>query len=329
MTNLNTLDVVTIGEAMALLVAETPGPLAGVDRFVRSCAGAELNVAVGLSRLGWRVGYVSRVGADPFGEYLLATLDAEGIDRRHVQVQAQYSTGFMLKSRELAGADPQIAYFRKGSAASHMGPEDLPEATLSAARYLHITGISMALSDSMLELVRAMVLRARAAGVQVSLDPNLRARLWASPQVMTDCINRMAALAHIVMPGLQEGQLLTGRATPEEIAAYYLDAGADQVVVKLGPRGAYAATQSARTWVPGFQVGQVVDTVGAGDGFAVGVLSGLMDGLPLVEAVVRGNAIGARVVQFVGDSEGLPTPEALAVALQAPRWSEAELRDSL
>jgi 2-dehydro-3-deoxygluconokinase len=328
-TGTERMDVVTIGEAMALLVAETPGPLAGVQRFVRSCAGAELNVAVGLSRLGWRVGYVSRVGADPFGEHLLATLDAEGINREHVQVQPEYSTGFMLKSQELTGADPQIAYFRKGSAASHMGPQDLPEATLCAARYLHITGISMALSDSMLELVQAMVLKARAAGVQVSLDPNLRPRLWASTQVMSDCINRMAASANTVMPGLQEGQLLTSRTTPQDIAAYYLDAGADHVVVKLGPRGAYAATHDTKAWVPGFQVSQVVDTVGAGDGFAVGVLSGLMGGLSLPNAVLQGNAIGARVVQFVGDSEGLPTPEALAAALQAPRWSEADLRKSL
>lgn len=327
--NAGTVDVLTVGEAMALLVADTPGPLAGVERFTRSCAGAELNVAIGLRRLGWRVGYVSRVGADPFGEYLLGTLDAEGIDRQHVRVHALHPTGSMLKSRALDGADPQIAYFRRGSAASTMGPEDLPQASLGSARCLHITGISLALSDSVLALVQAMVHEARSAGVRVSFDPNLRPRLWPSTQVMTDCINRMAALASVVMPGLQEGQLLTGLPTPQEIAAYYLDLGVPQVVVKLGPRGAYAATRHGHAWVPGFRVDRVVDTVGAGDGFAVGVLSGLLDGQSLEDAVLQGNAIGARVVQCVGDSEGLPDRAALVQALQAPRWSESELRNSL
>jgi 2-dehydro-3-deoxygluconokinase len=308
--------VVTVGEAMALLVAQTPGPLAAVEHFSRTSAGAELNVATGLARLGWRVGYVSRVGNDPFGEFLLATLDREGIDRRHVQVDAQHPTGFMLKSCEPDGRDPQIAYFRQGSAASHMGPDDVTDDVLLGARWLHLTGISVALSDSVRALVQALVQQARDAGVAVSFDPNLRPRLWASQAAMVAGLNTWAAQADLVMPGLAEGQLLTGQTAPHDIASWYLDRGARQVVIKLGPHGAYVADRAGRATVPGFQVPRVVDTVGAGDGFAVGVLSGLLDGLNLVDAALRGNAIGARVVQYVGDSEGLPNTNELAHEMQ-------------
>lgn len=313
--------VVTVGEAMALLVAQTPGPLAAVEHFSRTSAGAELNVATGLARLGWRVGYISRVGQDPLGDYLLAALDREGIDRRHVKVDAQHPTGLMLKSCEPEGQDPQIAYFRKGSAASHLGPNDAPTEGLQGVRWLHLTGISVALSDSVRALVQTLVQQARAAGAAVSFDPNLRPRLWASPSAMVSGLNTWAAQADLVMPGLSEGQLLTGQNTAQGIASWYLDQGAKQVVIKLGPQGAYVASAAGRATVPGFLVPRVVDTVGAGDGFAVGVLSALLDGQSLEDAALRGNAIGARVVQFVGDSEGLPDKEQLAQALQAPRRS--------
>lgn len=312
-------DVLTVGEAMALLVAQQPGALASVSHFARSSAGAELNVATGLARLGWKVGYVSRVGADPFGEYLLATLDQEGIDRSHVTVDARYPTGSMLKSCETDGRDPQIAYFRQGSAASYLGPEDAPADGLKGVRWLHLTGISVALSDSLRALIALLLQQARAAGVSVSFDPNLRPRLWSDQVSMVRGINHWAVQADLVLPGLSEGQLLSGQSTPHDVAAWYLDQGVRQVVIKLGPQGAHVADATGHYAVSGFQVPRVVDTVGAGDGFAVGVLSGLLEGQSLAGAALRGNAIGARVVQFVGDSEGLPNSEQLAQALRMPR----------
>ncbi len=317
--NTRPLDVLTVGEAMALFVADTPGPLSSVEKFTRTSAGAELNVAVGLSRLGLKAAYVSRVVNDLFGQFLLNTLQAEGIDNQHVLVDAQHPTGFMLKSCELTGDDPKIEYFRKGSAASCMGLQDNPVSVFSQVRRLHVSGISVALSDSVRELVLHMVAQARAAGVQVSFDPNLRPRLWPSQALMVQCLNAVAAQSDLVMPGLSEGQLLTGQHAPQDVAAYYLDHGARQVVIKLGPQGAYFATHAEQGLVPGFIVERVVDTVGAGDGFAVGVISALLDGQDLAEAALRGNAIGARVVQFRGDCEGLPDQAQLAQALAGKR----------
>ncbi|MGI4856163.1 MAG: sugar kinase [Janthinobacterium lividum] len=297
----------TYGEAMALFVADTPGDLAQVEHFTRRIAGADLNVATGLARLGFRVGYVSRVGRDAFGRMIIDALDAEGIDTRHVRVDERWPTGFQLKSRAAAGADPAVEYFRRGSAASYLSVADFDPAYADEATHLHLTGVAPAISASSLELARRLAVHFRAAGKTVSFDPNLRPTLWSSTEVMVDTLNELAALATWVLPGLAEGQILTGETTPEGIAAFYLARGARGVVVKLGTAGAYYASAGGDGgYVDAVPVAEVVDTVGAGDGFAVGVVSGLHDGLSLKAASARGALIGALAVQVIGDSEGLP-----------------------
>lgn len=301
------LDVITIGEAMVLFAAQAPGLLEDVPAFQRSTAGAELNVAIGLARLGLRVGYLSRVGQDSFGRHVLSVLAHEGIDHRHVAMDAQHPTGFMLKSRSDDGSDPKIEYFRRGSAASRMQVSDLQADYCANARHLHLTGIFVGVSATTRELVFELAARARQAGQSISFDPNLRPALWPSQAEMIDCMNRLAALSDWVLPGLEEGRLLTGQHGAEGIADFYLKRGAKGVAIKLGADGAYCATATERGQVPGVKVARVVDTVGAGDGFAAGVVSGLLEGLSPAAAAARGNAIGARVVQFPGDCDGLPT----------------------
>ena len=301
------LDVVTAGEAMALFAADRPGPLDAVDAYTRSSAGAELNVAIGLARLGLRVGYISRLGDDSFGRHLAHTLDREGIDRSQVEFDPQHPTGFMLKSRSDDGSDPKTEYFRRGSAASRLGPSEPLRAYAARARHLHLTGIYVAVSNTTRDLVHTLARDARAAGRSISFDPNLRPALWRSSAEMVDGLNRLAALADWILPGLDEGRLLTGCSDAPGISAHYLERGARGVVVKLGADGAYWATAQASGRVAGVAVERVVDTVGAGDGFAVGFISGLLEGLGPQLAAERGNAIGARVVGFPGDCDGLPT----------------------
>jgi 2-dehydro-3-deoxygluconokinase len=152
----------------------------------------------------------------------------------------------------------------------------------------------------------------RAAGKTISFDPNLRPTLWPSREAMADALNALAALADWVLPGVSEGLTLTGYAKPEDIAAFYLDRGAKGAVVKLGAHGAYFRTaDDAEGIVPAVPVANVVDTVGAGDGFAVGVVSALLEGRDVRDAIARGNRIGALAIQVIGDSEGLPTRAAL------------------
>lgn len=303
------LDVITFGEAMLLLVADRPGPLEQAEAFYKRTAGAETNAAIGLARLGLKVGWASRLGTDSMGRYLLGALSAEGIDCSHVVCDASQKTGFQFKGVVTNGSDPPVEYHRQGSAASHMDVRDIDEDWLLSARHLHATGVFAALSATTLPAARKTMELMRAAGRSVSFDPNLRPTLWATPELMRDTINDLATRADWVLPGLEEGRFLTGENTPEGIARFYRQRGARLVVVKLGSEGAYfdGEAGAGSGHVPGFPVAKVIDTVGAGDGFAVGVISALLDGLSLPDAVKRGAWIGARAVQVLGDSEGLPT----------------------
>ena len=306
MSNMPKADVLSFGETMTMLVAEHTGDLAQVELFHKRIAGADSNVAIGLARLGFNVAWLSRVGADSFGRFVLNTLQAEGLDCQHVAIDPQHPTGFQLKSRVDDGSDPQVEYFRRGSAASHLSRSVLTPQLLNA-RHLHATGIPPALSASCNELSFELMKSMRAAGNSVSFDPNLRPSLWASEQKMIRDINALAAHAHWVLPGLSEGQLLTGYDDPADIAAFYLDQGAEAVVIKLGAKGAFYRTAQVEQFVPAVPVATVIDTVGAGDGFAVGVISALLENLGFDQAVQRGNWIGSRAVQSRGDMEGLPT----------------------
>lgn len=305
------VDVVTFGEAMVLLVADRPGPLEDIGVFTKRTAGAETNVAIGLSRLGFRVGWCSRLGTDSMGRYLLQSMTSEGIDCSHVVSTDAQRTGFMIKGRAGESRDPEIEYHRKGSAASHFSASDIDVDWLVSAKHLHVTGIFPALSDSCLDATITSMKLMKNAGKTISFDPNLRPSLWGSSEIMRSTINGLAAKADWVFPGIEEGELLTGQTTPEGIADFYLQAGASLVVVKLGPDGAFWADNLQHSYVPGFCVDKVVDTVGAGDGFAVGVISGLLEKFSTSDAVKRGTWIGARAVQVLGDTEGLPTRQNL------------------
>ncbi|WP_298833966.1 sugar kinase [uncultured Piscinibacter sp.] len=315
MTTTATLDVITLGETMVSFAAQEPGPLDAAATFTKIVAGAETNVAVGLARLGLKVAWLSRLGADSFAAFIRRSLEAEGIDCSAVVTDAARPTGFMLKSRALDGQDPVVEYFRRGSAASALSIADFDAGRFVAARHLHVTGITPALSQGCADLVEHAMKAMRAAGRSISFDPNLRPRLWPSHEAMAGQLNRLAGLADWVLPGIAEGRTLTGLDTPEEIAAFYLARGARAVTIKLGAEGAYWRTAEGSGRVPGVRVETVVDTVGAGDAFAAGVISGRLQGLDWPTAVARGNWVGAQVIQVVGDMDGLPRRADLPAAL--------------
>jgi sugar/nucleoside kinase (ribokinase family) len=300
------LDAVTFGEALALFVAQEGGDLAQVETYKRVLAGAEVNVAIGLTRLGHRTGWVSRVGDDPFGRFVLSSLAAAGVDTSTVTLDADAPTAFQLKS--LAdGGDPEIFYFRSNSAGKRIAPSPATDAYIAGARHLHVTGIPLALSRSARTFSARAVDVARAAGATVSFDPNLRSTLWDGEEQMVREINAMAVRCDWVLPGLTEGALLTGATTPQGIAEFYLERGVQQVAVKNGGLGAELFTASGERFrLAAFSV-DTVDTVGAGDGFAAGLISGGLDGLSPEAALERAVAVGALATTSKGDSDGLPT----------------------
>ncbi|MDN5316828.1 MAG: 2-dehydro-3-deoxygluconokinase [Thermoanaerobacterium sp.] len=302
-------EVLLVGEPMALFIADEEGTLDKVSKFTKALAGAEANVAIGLSRLGHTVKYITKLGNDPFGKYIYEKLSEENIDVSSIKFTNEYPTGFMLKSKTSEG-DPDIFYFRKGSAASHVTPNDI-DCDLDELKHIHITGITAALSKDTLDTLYRMIEIGKENGISISFDPNIRKSLWQSEDEMVSTLNDIASRCDIVMPGIKEGLILTGSENPDDIADYYLDKGVETVIIKIGDKGAYVKTKDESFTVSGYKVEKIVDTVGAGDGFATGVISGLLEGLTLKDAVKRGNAIGAIIIMSPGDNDGLPDREAL------------------
>jgi 2-dehydro-3-deoxygluconokinase len=297
--------IITVGEPMALFVAEQEGSLEEAERFNRFVAGAEVNFSIGMSRLGHQVTYITHLGMDPFGKNIEKFLQQNAIDTTYVKYDPKYLTGMQWKQKVVNG-DPEVFSARRNSAASHMDLETIANLNWDGFDHIHLTGIPPALSAGCREVVYELMKVARDNDVQISYDPNLRPGLWTDKEEMKQVINDLSCRADIVLPGLEEAILLTGKQNVGEIADYYHAAGVKTVVIKLGAMGAFTSSEGQQFYTEGFPVKQVVDTVGAGDGFAVGVVSGILEGLHLKEAVKRGAAIGALAVMAPGDNDGLP-----------------------
>ncbi len=310
-------DVVTFGECLVAFVASTPGPLAEATTFERYVAGAEANVAVGLARLGHGVAYIGNVGSDGFGTAIVRALRGEGVDIRHLTVVEDGRTGVMFRERRSLGA-MDVVYHRAGSAGSMVSVDDVERADddgLFAARWLHLTGITPALSGS----ARAATTRARDlardAGATISLDVNLRRRLWSEAEAAS-VLRDLAAGVDVVLGSPDELALIAGvdgDAPVEEAVNAVAQLGPSSVVAKLGSEGALGFESGGKAVLEsGFGVPTVIDPVGAGDAFCAGFIAGRLDGVDLATALRMGNACGALAVAVSGDQAGLPDRAELA-----------------
>ncbi len=297
-------DVVTFGETMALLTAAEVGPLRYARAFHLSIGGAESNLAVALARLGFRTTWCGGVGDDEFGHLVLERLRAEGVDVSRARVRPDAPTGLMIKERRTASM-VRVSYYRGGSAASLLSPDDLDLGLIASARVLHLTGITPALSDSAAATVRAAIASARAAGTTTSLDLNYRSRLWDAGRA-GQVLRELVAQSDIVFGTLAECGLLLEEPDPGGCAKSLAELGPSQAVVMLGAEGAVACVggELIRRTAPRVRE---VDPVGAGDAFAAGYLVGLLEERPPPERLGLAVAMGAFAVTVSGDYEGLPT----------------------
>lgn len=303
--------VLTPGETMALLdPVEDRDPRLGM-RLVLRVAGAESNFGIALSRLGVQVTWVSRLGADPLGDIVHEALAAEGLDLRFVRRDPSAPTGVFFKWR--SGLGTRVLYYRRGSAASRLCPEDVPEQALDGAALVHLTGITMALSDSARALALDLARRARARGITVLFDPNWRPALWSSPGECALVQREVLSCVDWYLCGLEEGCLLFGTQTPEELADAVRAAGAGEAVVRVGARGAVVRGET----VSPRRQAAVLDEVGAGDGFAAGFAYGLLQGWAPRECARLGNVIAAAALAGTGDWETYPRLEEIRAELPA------------
>lgn len=298
-----TTRVVTIGETMALVRTREIGSLRHASDLALGIGGAESNVAIGLQRLGVETAWVGRVGADPLGERVARELRAEGL-RVHAVIDPDAATGLMLKERP-TGSSTAVHYYRSGSAGSRLHPADLPEGLFDGVALLHLSGITALLSASAHASITVAIERARAAGALVTFDVNYRSAL-APPAEAGPLLRALAEQADIVFGGPDELGLLAPGSDPADAADELLIAGCREVVLKRGADGAAVFTVSGVAEASGFVV-DVVDTVGAGDAFVAGYLSGTLQGLSTVERLRRANACGAVLCMSPGDWESSPT----------------------
>lgn len=303
------LEVITFGESMVLFSPGDKGPLRHIHNFTKSIAGAEANVAIALARLGHKVGWFSKLGHDEFGRYIQFMVRGEGVDVSRVIEDLDHQTGLLFKEL-FEHVNPNVYYYRKNSAASFLKPEDLDREYIESAQILHLTGITPAISESARATVFEAIKIAKAAGVKVSFDPNIRLKLWKLAQAK-ETLLEICKQTDILFPGIDESEMLLGTSDTAEILKTFHDMGVSEIALKLGKKGCMVSDGSVCEFVPGYIVEKLEDTVGAGDGFAAGYLSSRLKGLSIQEAGDYANGVGAMATLVRGDSEGYPSYEQL------------------
>jgi sugar/nucleoside kinase (ribokinase family) len=312
--------VLTFGEAL-VGYGSVEDNLRTAIQFTRFPGGAELNVAVGLTRLGIRATWASVLGEDPHGDYLADAIGDLGVIP--LVRRASGPTALMFKAGGTSG-DPEVLQVRHQTAFAQHAEALLTAEVLALEDidHVHLSGIPLGISPVVRAAQITLLEAAVAAGVTVSFDPNLRLNLWPDPEEMRTVINTVAGRASVVMPGAGEGGLLTGQGDPETIAKAYLDGGAHEVVIKLGAEGAWAWTADGQTARSRRFAVTPIDTVGAGDGFAAGYLAAFLSGASLQERVDQGAAVGALAITRRGDLAAMPQRdevEALLDSMNTPQ----------
>ncbi|WP_030335012.1 sugar kinase [Streptomyces sp. NRRL B-1381] len=353
-----TTDVVCLGESMVTFLPSQPGRLADVPSFGRGIGGAESNVACALAAAGHRAAWVGRVGADGFGDHLVETIASYGVDTSAVRRDPARPTGVYFRTATDRGTDThEVAYYRAGSAASAMSPENVPYEALFAGRVLHLSGITAALSPDCLALLRELT-APRPGRPLVSFDVNHRPHLWRGCAEDASVLLELARRADLVFVGEDEAEEAWGIVGAEAIRAALPEpsvlvvkrgsAGATVFASELrpGPRGAEAAAGTAAlaastdtvsaatpatpadtvTPVPALRV-DVVAAVGAGDAFAAGFLSATLRGLPVRDRARHGHLMAAAVLTVPGDLTDPPSRDRAdrLVALDDAAWGRLRL----
>jgi 2-dehydro-3-deoxygluconokinase len=305
------LDVITAGETMVLGVPPRPGRLRHAGSLELKIGGAESNLAIALSRLGLSAGWAGYLGDDEPGQLVLDRIRAEGVDTSQVRRIEGRPTGLYL--REQIGTDVRVYYYRQGSAASTMQRDAFDPGYLGGAKFVHLTGITPALSEGCRAFVLWAAREARASGAHVSFDVNYRSKLWGTKEAR-EFAEEILPEVYLLLAGDEEARALWGR-DDKALVRKLASRGPEEVVLKTGSAGSLALVDGEFLEHPAFAVSEV-DPVGAGDAFAAGYLAGHLWGLPAEERLRVANAMGALSVATLGDYEGLPDRDELRAFLE-------------
>ncbi|GIF52386.1 2-keto-3-deoxygluconate kinase [Asanoa ferruginea] len=304
------MDIIAIGEPLLEFSTVGQETLDNPGQFSTGFGGDTSNFLVAAARSGARTGYLTRIGADPFGEAFLRLWQAEGIDTRHVVRAEGERTGVYFISRHPASS--VFTYYRADSAASRLAPADVPEASVAAARALHVSGITQAISLSACDAAFHAMTIARAAGTLVSYDPNYRPQLWPLDRARA-VVTRSIELADVAFPNIEEGRLLTGAQDPRAVVDWFAARGPRTVVLKMGADGALLWHEGTLTEIKPHPV-VPIDSTGAGDAFDGAFMAHLVSGATPAEAAHYAAVAGALTTQGHGAVGPVPTRATILAA---------------
>jgi 2-dehydro-3-deoxygluconokinase len=305
------VEIVSIGEPMVEFNQTRPGE----PSYLQGFGGDSSNMIIAATRSGARTAYVTRLGDDEFGRMFLDLWRREGVDTSGVAIDPQAHTAVYFVTHGPQGH--VFSYLRAGSAASRMRPDDLPVDLIRGARFVHASGISMAISASAADTVLAAFEVARAAGARVSFDSNLRLKLWPIARARA-MIGAAAGFADYFFPSIEDARALSGLEEPDPIIDWALRLGAKVVLLKLGPEGVIVADGTRRERIAGIRV-NAVDATGAGDCFCGATLARLVAGDSIVDAARYANAAAALATTGFGAVAPLPRPDAVYALLGGAR----------
>jgi 2-dehydro-3-deoxygluconokinase len=305
-------DLFTFGEALSVFISTDTDSVMSAKTFERVTAGAEVNVAVAISRLGLKSQYFSRFGNDQLGSVMLADIAAEGVDVSLAKRVNSY-TGAMVRNPGKSAA-VELSYLRKGSAASTIEPSDILDSYISSTRWLHATGITCAISQSGADTVKIALEKATAMNIKSSFDLNIRRKLW-SEEDARKVLEPLAKNVDLLIGGEDEYQAVFGAQEPKNVLAEANKRGCKIAVMTKGDQkmrysidGNYAELTPPKVLA--------VDPVGSGDAFTGGVIAGLLSGMSAQQALEQGSICGALVASMFGDWTGIPTGVAGVVSSQ-------------
>ena len=311
------LDLISLGECMIEFYCD--GSISKAAHFHKAYGGDTLNTVVAAARLGSRTGFISKFGEDPFAPYLYEEIAAEGVDLACCPAVQGFNGLYLIALGEKG--QREFTYYRTGSAAATLGPEELDAGYIRSARILHASGISQAISRSCRSAVRRAFQIAREAGVRTSYDPNFRPKLWSSNEAR-EALEEILPSTDIFLPSSpDETRQLLNTADAREIDGWARERGAQIVVIKEGEGGCVVVEDGMPRRVQSPSDIRVVDTSGAGDAFNGGFLHGLLRGLATLEAAELGAITAALKIQGRGAVRSLPGREAVAAAAQDKSWA--------
>lgn len=301
-------ELITIGETMAVMTPAEAGPLRYVSNYHLRMAGAESNVAIGLSKLKHSAGWISCLGEDEMGYFVQNAIRAEGVDTTRVRFDPEHRTGLMFK--QFSAGETTVFYYRENSAASHLVPSDLDASYLRTATILHLTGITPVLSQSCLETIVAAANFAKENRIILSFDPNIRRKLWKKSDY-APLMRQLLFASDIALLGKDEAEFLLGVSDPRMVVSVLRAHGTRWIALKDGSQGAWVADADQIFHIPPYPC-HVVDPIGAGDGFNAGFLAGILEQRDLLTCGQMGAVCGALATETAGDIEGYPSRLQLA-----------------